>query len=498
MFVFLISATGSLFPYMPVYMRQFGLSPWESATVIGTAWFIAALIQPAYGLIADQLQRHTHIMMLCLISSSILFGCLLLFPPLNYDDQNMVSDKMVFFSGPQYNHMVICCDHNCQKSDEISDTGRNGANISIITGEVVGFVPSIRVYEKATWDVPLCVDVTSNLTLFNMSDKLGIPMSAHFKTKQSTCQLEIISRKKRASDTTMSDIHCSDNYTFLCYTEGPLVKEQSTDPTMDASGKFSVTFWLFGLVYIISHVSMVPIHNLVDALTYSHLGDERGSWGFQRVWGTIGFALFGVIAGFVMDIVKGGTEDINYSWCFGLFIVNNLLATCSVCCYKTYDAVQCSKPVQKLHQLLRNAEVLLLFSLVLVLGIFMGIIETFRFWHLQNLGASQLLLGLCLVMACLPEMCLMFCMEYILKFAGEQLCLCSACFAYACRFLGYSFLINPWFVLLVEPLNGITSAVMYGAASAYGSRLTPEGLHGTMQAMLMSLHFGFGEFQHVT
>ena len=189
---------------------------------------------------------------------------------------------------------------------------------------------------------------------------------------------------------------------------------------------------------------MFPIYNLVDALTYSHLGEERGKWGAQRVWGTIGFALFGVAAGFVMDTLKGSAGDTNYAWCFGLFIIHNLLTMLSVYCYKTSDDVKCSQPMQQLKKLLKNAEVLSLYSLVFVLGIFTGIVDTFLFWHLKNFGASQFLLGLCLVMSCVPEMLVLFVMEYILKITGEHISLYSACLAYACRFLGYSTWGHAW------------------------------------------------------
>ena len=82
---------------------------------------------------------------------------------------------------------------------------------------------------------------------------------------------------------------------------------------------------------------------------------------------------------------------------------------------------------------------------------------------------------------------------HIITKVGEHMCLYAACFAYACRFLGYSFLRNPWFVLLIEPLHGVSYGIMYGAASAYGSRMTPKGMHGTMQAILTTLHFGLGK-----
>ena len=34
---------------------------------------------------------------------------------------------------------------------------------------------------------------------------------------------------------------------------------------------------------------------------------------------------------------------------------------------------------------------------------------------------------------------------------------------------------------------------MYATASAYGSLVTPPGMHGTIQGLIVGLHYGFGE-----
>ena len=340
---------------------------------------------------------------------------------------------------------------------------------------------------------PQCLSTSPNSSLLEIYMDLGGLTLYNAGIETGACQHVTVVSVYDNRSVISSDVHCRENTTLTCHSDCPYIYEQNRCPVSEALGKFSMTFWLFAFMYFISNIVFAPIANLIDALTYSHLGEERGKWGPQRVWGTIGFALFGVAAGFAMDAVKRKTGDINYAWCFGFFILHNLLAALSAYFYKTSDDVKCSQPMKKLGQLLKNLEVISLYVLVFALGIFTGIIEALRFWHLQNLGASQLLLGLCLVMQCLPEIVVMFVMGYIIKLLGYHLCLYAACIAYACRFLGYSFLRNPWYVLLIEPLHGLTYAVMYGAASAYGSRLTPEGMHGTMQAMLTTLHFGFGE-----
>ena len=94
---------------------------------------------------------------------------------------------------------------------------------------------------------------------------------------------------------------------------------------------------------------------------------------------------------------------------------------------------------------------------------------------------------------CFPEIIALFTMGHIVKFFGETLCLYSVCWAYALRFFGYSLLERPWFVLLIEPLHLFCYGIMYGAASSYASRITPQGMHGTVQAILGTACFGVGK-----
>ena len=259
--------------------------------------------------------------------------------------------------------------------------------------------------------------------------------------------------------------------------------------------KYDNTFWIFFGLFMGGQFLFAPVFSLIDAMAYDFLGDERGKWGKQRLWGTIGFALAGTVSGLVMDNFQftKKRDDIDYTPSFIAFAVLEALAAVMVCQFKVSNQLSCSQVCSNIGSLCRNFEVLSLFFVVFVFGMLTGVIETFLFWHLQSLGATQLLLGLCMFMNCVPEVPILFLSGKIIKKVGEIRCLYITAFAYAVRFLAYSFLLNPWMVLGIEPLHGITFGLMYAAATSYGSVLTPAGLHGTMQGLIGGLHFGFGK-----
>ena len=161
---------------------------------------------------------------------------------------------MLFFCGPENRYMVICGDHSCEKYDEIRYVRRNGSNIRLFPCELAGMASSTCIYGTGTSGDTRCLNVNTNSSLFRIAVDHSNPLLEHMVTHQNTCHLEVISLNNSANDITMSDVYCSDNYTFICYTECPIANKQIKNQTEDHSRIFSSTFLLFGLVYIIGHL----------------------------------------------------------------------------------------------------------------------------------------------------------------------------------------------------------------------------------------------------
>ena len=103
--------------------------------------------------------------------------------------------------------------------------------------------------------------------------------------------------------TLQCNISCSDS--SICHPEA-----SSTD----------VTFWLFLFLFLISNIVFSPTFALLDAAAYDNLGDEGHKWGQQRLFGTIGFALFAVTSSFIMTILSSSNKGIDFSASFFLFL----------------------------------------------------------------------------------------------------------------------------------------------------------------------------------
>ena len=67
-----------MLPYLPVYMRQAGLTPVEAGLIYGAMPFFGAVARPIFGAIADKLHKHKVVLIICMVMSGEYFLSLIL------------------------------------------------------------------------------------------------------------------------------------------------------------------------------------------------------------------------------------------------------------------------------------------------------------------------------------------------------------------------------------------------------------------------------------
>ena len=325
------------------------------------------------------------------------------------------------------------------------------------------------------------------------------PFRVSSATNDASCHRYFLSSVDIAKEERNVTMTCNNPVVLLCIAKCHLSTSLHFNRCLNNTAsrdavQFGRTFWLYMVIYFVGQTFYAPLFTLIDAIAYNHLGDERRKWGKQRLWGTMGTVVAAVTSGYLMDLFSRGKDDTNYTPAFVLFACMELLCAAMAALYRGSKNIECSTSSFKDAKLLmQKPNALMLFFVVFVAGIYLGLIEYYLFVHLQTLGhPPKLLFGLCLLLSSLPEMCVLFLAGSIVKRLGHVNCMCLACAAFAARLLGYSVLSDPWMVLFIEPLQGLTYGLFYASASAYGSLITPPGLHGTVQGIIGSLHFQIG------
>lgn len=79
-------------------------------------------------------------------------------------------------------------------------------------------------------------------------------------------------------------------------------------------------FWSFLILAICVWVGMAVVVSVGDAICFEKLGDKPNLYGNQRLWGSVGWGTFSIIAGYLVDANSEGETRKNYSTAFYLML----------------------------------------------------------------------------------------------------------------------------------------------------------------------------------
>ncbi|CAB1096853.1 unnamed protein product [Ectocarpus sp. CCAP 1310/34] len=113
------------------------------------------------------------------------------------------------------------------------------------------------------------------------------------------------------------------------------------------------------------------------------------------------------------------------------------------------------------------------FTAVVLSGMGRGVIDTFLFIRLEELGGSRVLCGLARLIMCMAEVPFFYLSGPLIRRAGARGVIALAQLAYLTRFVYYSVLREPWWVLPSEVLHGLTFAAMWAATTDYAHQIAP-------------------------
>ncbi len=521
----LFSGVSSLLPYLNLYMNQIGLTMSEIGIIYGTMPFVSAIMRTVIGGVADKFQKHKLILMICCVVSGLAHLTLYWVPP------NPVSMKMSCETDLQ--HMRFrCCSSSLGNNtstcvgEDISTINtthplvcaptqntKNPKDCSVICSKLdlspsdacaADNISSPADVTALSLQCPSAVfSSSSNQISFSVKELVAssYPMCSCLDYELSGIQLEDVAYRSGSCGeafTTSCTVDCDVNrpQCELLTVENTTLCAQDTKQVPEVKPPlFGLTFALFFIIYLIGSLAFNPIFSLIDALVYANLRKVGGEWGPQRMWGTVAFAIFAVIAGFMMDIFGTGNNEKNFLFSFVSYAVSQFLAGLLVCFYRISQEVKCANLMKNMGNLLCRVDVLVLLFSIFLFGCYTGLIETCLYVNLFGLGGTGLLVGICMVVNCIPEILILLFAGTIINKLGYFTCMTISYAAYTARVLGYAFIRNPWLVLILEPLHGITFGLMYATVTSHGSLITPPGMHGTIQSLIGALYFGFGKLE---
>eukprot|EP00055_Hartaetosiga_balthica_P011361 m.51346 g.51346 ORF g.51346 m.51346 type:complete len:469 (+) comp7559_c0_seq1:122-1528(+) len=148
--------------------------------------------------------------------------------------------------------------------------------------------------------------------------------------------------------------------------------------------------------------------------------------------------------------------------------------------------------LEVLKYLIGQETVLLFMVLLVVMGMMKGVIDAFQFLFLKDLGGSGTLLGVTLATTTISEFPFFAYSGNIIRKFGALTVVFMSMAAYSGRLLYYSRLTNPWLVLPIELLHGITFSLSWSTVVAHAQAVAPPGNKTTVQGLFSALFWGLG------
>lgn len=520
----LFAAIAVLLPFIPVYMRQLGLSPAESAIILSITTALTGIVRAIVGIVADKLNRHRLIMFLCCIFGGIFHFCIMFAPPESSRSNHSVLDSV---------NRTICCSssNNALKLSLLCDHSADGYTWSSFSSSHFNSSQNLLIFalddlllneKKLMNQIKNC-----SLSCSCKPDEKFPNLNNHstYKEKNHTTVKSLSSSCDQFSNILFSVSHSSDNCSNgsdlecigrseshlvvnldlvefcgladegLCHLmcENPSDTMPPVNVTDQLSPKFQHTFIIVFILFFFGQSAFTPIFNLLDGIVYNYLGDQRGEYGKQRLWGTVGFGLFAIKSSVIVDILSRSGADNSYLYSFIAFFLLCFITGFMVCFFKSSPEPSMESSLHKNVRLLFcNFYLNILFVVMLIAGLLAGVQECFFFWFLKNLGADQLLLGVALLISCTTETIILFFSGKLISKFGCNVCLYLVFFVFSIRFLVNSFIENPWLALLPEASQCICFGLLYPTVTSWGSRLTPPGMQGTVQSFLGAMYLSIG------
>jgi PPP family 3-phenylpropionic acid transporter len=244
-------------------------------------------------------------------------------------------------------------------------------------------------------------------------------------------------------------------------------------------------FGAIGLIIAAYAFFNSPVMPLIDNAVMKLLGERRDQYGTLRVWGAVGWGVAAPLVGLL-------SERYGLIWPFIGFGILVLMEALVVLRLPFKSDLQQIKYWIGVRKLLSNRAWLLFLATAFLNGIAQSGVMSYLFLYMDDLQASQTVMGLALTVATVSELPVLAYSGRMLRRWGARGLLILSLIMYIVRTLGYSLVGAPWLVLLLQLLHGLTFSSMWVAGVAYAADAAPEGLGATAQSSFSATVMGLG------
>ncbi|KAB0379811.1 hypothetical protein FD755_007595 [Muntiacus reevesi] len=442
-YFFFYSAYGSLYPLLPVYYKQLGMSPSQSGLLVGIRYFIEFCSAPFWGVVADRFKKGKIVLLFSLL-------CWVLF------------NLGIGFVKPATLRCVPKIPptaHPTNSSHPFTILPTNSSIVSFIT-------TSPRIREKRhllRYDGSVMSEAGPNVTetvIFSTAPNKTSAPTLQPQTDEVTDHTVTLNPSTATSSAPPGNA-TRETTTSVAATTKSVPSDQVT--LVYDQQEVEAIFLVILVVVIIGEFFSASSVTIVDTVTLQYLGKHRDRYGLQRMWGSLGWGLAMLSVGIGIDythvdvLIEGkGCKPPEYRNYQIVFFVFGVLMTMALIVatqfrfrYSHFKSSDSKGKEVEIPQVERNSStesseetptatshsrafsfwdlIRLLCSVqygsVLFVAWFMGFgygfVFTFLYWHLEDLNGTTTLFGVCSVLSHVSELTAYFFSHKLIELIGH-------------------------------------------------------------------------------
>ena len=131
-------------------------------------------------------------------------------------------------------------------------------------------------------------------------------------------------------------------------------------------------------------------------------------------------------------------------------------------------------------------------AVLLVLGMAESLMYNFMMWYLQDIGASIIVMSTIVITSAFSEIPMLCISKHLIRCFGHHWVIFLSLFCYGGRFLYFSYFKNPWLILPIELLHGLSYTTVHSACGSYAATVSLHGTEKTMKVIFSTVYYGFG------
>lgn len=550
-YFFFYTALGSLFPFFSLFYKQLWLTPGQIGLLLALRPAVKLVCLPLWKMVTDRFSKPKVVYFISILGWTIgYFGQSFVYPNdipcygyategstiheivLSTPTSTLLNSSVKSDSNISTRELVLNShlSDSLQKWDPRNYQGLN--KIKNTKGSLLKSVKSAKAIENGARKAQL----VSSWSQLNRHDADEDEMDANvepradsFGQRSETPSVALSKQKLRVEivanrdlpvkdDSQAKDPHENNKEELLSdSTEDKIIKKKKdygvrpyeTKDNMVKSPKpkddFRVAYntWVFRtliLIVILTEIITTPTPMLADNAIVRSLVETDSEYGKQRLFGSLGLSLAAILVAVWVSLMTDCvyTDTINYLPCFYLFeIAIGVTVLVSLC-------VEFKRPLegetngyefQDAMKLFKNFKNGVFLVTLFAFGYFHSLQNAFLFWYLQDLGGTPVLFSIILLIYCLAEVVMYFLSGHVVEAIGQQGMICLAFACYTARYLMYTYLKDPWLVIPMEMVQGITYGGVWSIAAVYvnapqgwytGCKFVPRGCKSEISQILLA------------